>query len=73
MNFHGCALAFIVQVLNRSTSLLRCGLQHSLRKDPDNLGVVGPGDSLWLPVFRPEPGMLCIKPLGELLGLGFRV
>lgn len=60
-----CQNAVSVQVVNKTESLLRCGLQHSLRKEPDDLGAVEPGDSLWLPVFRREPGMLSIKPLGE--------
>ena len=42
------------------------GLKHSMRMDPAELGALSAGSNMFLPVLRPEPGMLCIQPLGEL-------
>ena len=42
------------------------GLKHSMRMDPAELGSLTAGGDMYLPVLRPEPGMLCIQPLGEL-------
>ena len=37
----------------------------SLTEKPEELGKVDPGASLWLPVVRSEPGIVCLKPCGK--------
>ena len=54
------------QVVNRTSMQISLGLKHSMRMDPAELGSLAAGRHMYLPVLRPEPGMLCIQPLGEL-------
>eukprot|EP00884_Botryococcus_braunii_P001070 jgi/Botrbrau1/10964/Bobra.0383s0018.1 len=54
-----------VQVQNLTRIPLNVGLQTPLGLEPTKLGVLGPCMTLWLPVLRAEPGLLCLQPSGN--------
>ena len=59
-----------LQIVNRCNVSVALGLRErvvSLTEKPKQLGLILPGESLWLPVMRPEPGIFCLKPHGGCL------
>ena len=58
---------YSLQIVNRCDVSVALGLRErvvSLTEKPKQLGLILPGESLWLPVMRPEPGIFCLKPHG---------
>lgn len=58
------------QVQNSTNIPLYVGLQAPLGLEPRKLGILAPGQNLWLPVIRAEPGLLCLQPSGRVLSVG---
>jgi hypothetical protein len=56
------------QVLNATALALRIGWRHPLALEPSVLQVLGPRDTIWLPLLRAEHGLFCIQPAGVPLG-----
>lgn len=53
------------QVVNHTAMEVALGMRQSMRRDPVEISSLSPGRHAYLPVLRPEPGMLCICPLSR--------